>query len=260
MGARARPAGADREGSVSSPLAEVTEVLRGMHVEPVPVRLARTRAGGIEPAATRPATKTSGEEEALRQRLEEATRQGHEEGARAGYEAGWRKGLADAAAESDAALASATAQANRALQEQQKQLFHLTAVLQRATEEALAAAEDEMVALCFETVCRLVGPAAVQIDGVRAQLGALAAHARAGRCISLHVHPDDAVLLQASASEAGVDWVPDPEIALGGCILRSTDGGLDARLETMLAACKAALLAARARSARGDAQAGGAAR
>jgi len=118
-----------------------------------------------------------------------------------------------------------------------------------------------MVALCFETICRLIGGAALQADVVRAQLTGLAAQGRAGRRLSMHVHvhPDDADLLRASAPDAGVEWVADPEVALGGCILRGREGGLDARLETMLAACKAALLAARARNARGGDQAGAAA-
>jgi flagellar assembly protein FliH len=232
---------------VSSQLAEAAEVLRGMDVESVPVRLVRPRPAPRETPATKPMPDVSAEEELLRQRVENAARQGHEEGARAGYEAGWRKGLEAAAAESEAALALATADAKAALKEQQDKLSHLAGVLQRAIEDALDAAEDEMVALSFETICRVIGAADLRPEAVRAQLTALAGQARARRRLRVHVHPEDASLLQASASKGSVEWVPDPDVTLGGCIVRGSHGGLDARLEAMLEACKSALLAARAR-------------
>jgi flagellar assembly protein FliH len=237
--------------------AEAAEVLRGMHLEAVPVRLVRPRSGIDEVAVAQAMPNVTAQEEALRRQVDEATRQGHSEGTRAGYEAGWRKGQEAAAAESQAALASATAQTNAALQEQQEKLSHLATVLQHAIEQTLAAAEDEMVALCFETICRVVGSAATDVEAVRGQLSACASEARVGRCMRIHVHPDDAVLLQACTAQSDVEWVADPEIATGGCIVRGSNGGLDARLETMLEACKAALLAARSR--RGQDVRGGAA-
>lgn len=235
-----------------STAAEGTEVLRGMHVESAPMRLARVRPaaaaasaqGGPEPQAAARA-----EEEALRQCFEQAERAGHEKGERAGYEAGLRKGLAAAATQSQAAVEEAVARATAALQAQRAQLSGLSQSLERAAEEALALAEDEMVALCFDAICRMVGSAAVQPDVVREQVRALAAAAAFRDRAAVHVHPDDAALL-AAGEDAGqgasrLDWVADADVQLGGCVLRAKAGGLDARLETMLAACRQALLAAR---------------
>ena len=42
-----------------------------------------------------------------------------------------------------------------------------------------------------------------------------------------------------------VQWVPDASILLGGCVLRSAEGGLDARLQTQLEALRVVFLEAR---------------
>ena len=49
-----------------------------------------------------------------------------------------------------------------------------------------------------------------------------------------------------SADRASLRWVADPEVTLGGCMLRSSEGALDARLEVQLQALKASLVTTRA--------------
>lgn len=63
------------------------------------------------------------------------------------------------------------------------------------------------------------------------------------RDIRVLVHPDDFAvagrflqqLAKSVPQAASVEILPDPEISLGGCIVRSTHGQLDQQLETQLA-------------------------
>jgi flagellar assembly protein FliH len=230
------------------------EVLRGMHVEAWPLHLTRERRGSAAPSLAQVADPPS--HDSPRKALEEAARQGREEGARAGYEEGLRRGLGEAAARSEAAVKKAIAEAVVPLQEQQARLDALCTALHRATDDCLRAAEDEMVALCYETLCRVVGASALRPESVRGHLLELASSLSNQAGAAIHVNPQDAALLSQGAGEqpsragAAIRWVADPEVALGGCMVKTAAGGLDARLETMLANCKRILLAVRESRAR----------
>ena len=66
--------------------------------------------------------------------------------------------------------------------------------------------------------------------------------------VVVHLHPDDldALSREDRGSDDGAwQWVGDSSVQLGGVILRSPEGSLDARLETQLAALREALLAVR---------------
>jgi flagellar assembly protein FliH len=54
--------------------------------------------------------------------------------------------------------------------------------------------------------------------------------------------------------------VPDSGVSVGGCILRSADGELDARLDMQIEAMKAALVETRKRRVLGSSEAGEGAR
>ena len=162
---------------------------------------------------------------------------------------GLREGRAQAADEVRQAVQRAVAEAVLPLQAQHERLQKIAQGAQESMATLLAAAEDDMVALCYETLCRLIGASAVGPEAVRAQLARLAA-LHGGTDLVLHVHPQDAELLERGPAGA-FTWVADIEVGLGGCILKSSRGALDARLETMLSACKATLLEARARRSQG---------
>jgi flagellar assembly protein FliH len=222
-----------------------------MNVEAVPLRLARTRTrADSEPVAGKPAEDAA--IELARQRMEDAARQGHEQGMRAGYEEGVRKGLADAQAEVRAAVDKATAEERALLASRRATLEAFAGELRKAMGSVRAAAEDEMVALCFETLCRMLVVGSVQEQAVREKLLELAGKVRPGELVALHVHPAELAWLDATAADDDgltLPLVGDPDAGVGGCIVKCRAGGLDARLETMLVECKAALLQARARRA-----------
>ncbi|WP_158534226.1 FliH/SctL family protein [Paracidovorax avenae] len=123
----------------------------------------------------------------------------------------------------------------------------------------LQGAEDDMLDIVFEAVCRITGDRAVTRDGAR-ELLVLSLEAWHGRHpLNVHLHPDDAAMLKEDALtlealasrgfDAGresVRWVADPEVRMGGCLLRSAEGALDARLERQLQALASRLAETRA--------------
>ena len=134
-----------------------------------------------------------------------------------------------------------------ALESQQQRVIALLTAVPAQIQARIDGAEDDLVALCFESVCRILGPAAVTAEGVRAQV-AQARKGLQGQLVAVHLHPDDLAMLRAGADngDAAVQWVADPAVGIGGCILQSQQGGLDARLETQLRTLAELLTQARA--------------
>jgi flagellar assembly protein FliH len=200
--------------------------------------------------ATAPVDAESGAQvearEAWQRALEQGAREAREEGLRLGYEEGLRRGMTEAARRNDQVVREAVAEGMRLLDVQRAQLQALAGALETAVQDAVVAAEEDMVALCYEALCRIVGSEALRPEIVVAQIRCLLSQRSGSALLAVHVHPDDAALLPA----AGAPWVPDPEVAVGGCVVRTRSGGLDLRLETALEACKAALLRTRDEHAR----------
>ena len=207
-----------------------------------------------------------------------------EEAHRLGYEDGFAKGSAEglerAAQEARQTAAQAEQKTARELDERAERLTRelqqkaqsvyrarletlegLIASLPSQIEARLAAVEDDMLALSFEAVCRMLGERAVQPEAVRAQLTHAMSGLRGRRLLAVHLHPDDlADLMEEPNSLASghwgggdVQWIASTDIALGGCILQSPEGGLDARLETQLRALRDLLMQSRAANRSGGA-------
>ena len=232
------------------------DVFRGMPLGAAPVRLQR----GARPPSVDTSVVAQADAAALlaaqqARAVEDAVREGRAEGVRLGFEQGLREGIAEAQARSDAALQAAVQDAVAAANEARDRLAALLDALQASRRQWLADAEDDMVALCFGAMCRLLGENAIDPEVVRRQLAHLVGEAGAGPVVELRVHPQDLVLAESVCVEAPCTWVADADVALGGCIVRRGAGGLDLRLEVMVVRLKDALL--QARLARADAPAKG---
>lgn len=140
-------------------------------------------------------------------------------------------------------------------QRKSEQLDLLLRQIPRQVESYFKEAEDDMLALVYDVVCRLLGEEAASLPGLRLQLQRCVKAWHGHAPLSIHLHPDDVALLQRddesqtflksagfSAERATLRWVADPKVKLGGCLLRSSEGALDARLETQLKALEATLL------------------
>ena len=203
--------------------------------------------------------------------------QAADEARRRGYEEGFAQGCIEGRARGDEEARQAAEKAARELEEraertarelkQQAQAAYqarvqvldgLIAALPAQFDARLAAAEDDMLALCFEVVCRTLGESVVRPEALRAQLAQTLGRLHGRQPAAIHMHPDDLALLRKAQDAAqelpggnAVQWIADPKVLLGGCIVQTPEGGLDARFETQLDALRELLLQTRA-AARGQ--------
>jgi flagellar assembly protein FliH len=128
----------------------------------------------------------------------------------------------------------------------------LSAGLGRTLEAQLGGVEGMAVAIAFEAVCKILGAAAVTREGIAALVRQAASHAVHTEKVAARLHPSDLELLRdAGALDATlpsgmrINWVADASVVLGGCVLETDSGELDARLETQMERLRSTLLAAR---------------
>jgi flagellar assembly protein FliH len=191
------------------------------------------------------ASEVSKLEVALQAAQQQGLRQGHEKGLGAGYEEGLRVGRAEAESEADIRAAALEAQAAADRETRGAALRAALAEFESATQKWLALAEEDMVALCYETLGRILASEAVSPPVVRAQAARLLEQWRGLGVPSLHVHPADLQSLEGLPASRAFIRVADPDLQYGGFIVRGEGGALDARLDRILEEVKAALIAAR---------------
>lgn len=266
------------QGQVSPGRARPVAMNTSRAVPEPAVRLAAPRASTAVPSAaaassTAPASApavaaadTAAEDAGYRAGHEEGLAKGLAEGrARAAEEARQASELASHKAEQALAEHSEklgrelTHQAQVAYQARVKVLAQLLEVLPQRIEERLVAFEDDMLALSFEAVCRVLGEHVATAEGLRSQLLQSVRALRGRRLVAVHLHPDDLATLRREPAQDEVfanddiQWIADAEMVLGGCIVRSPEGGLDARLEAQLEVLRHLLLRSRAATGRTDA-------
>jgi flagellar assembly protein FliH len=159
----------------------------------------------------------------------------HEEARERGYAQGLQDGATAGRAAFDAEVA---------------RLGAIIAAVTAAKAAVLAGAEDAMVDLAFGALCAILGEQAATRAAV-ARLVAEHGAARANReQVIVRLHPEDLALLLAGGGDDAALFTrtcrADADIVLGGCMVDSGSGTLDARLETQLARLRATLLAVRA--------------
>lgn len=137
------------------------------------------------------------------------------------------------------------------LDEQREHFAALSAALVRSKAAVLADAEDAMVELAFAAVCKVVGEHAASAAGVAAMVRQHSARRHEREQVVVRLHPDDFALLQAGEEGLADHCRADAGIELGGCIVDSGSGSLDARLETQLTGLRDTLLTVRAERAAG---------
>ncbi|MCG2594952.1 hypothetical protein LZ009_19410 [Ramlibacter sp. XY19] len=181
---------------------------------------------------------------ALEEAREEGMRQGHERGLQAGYEEGLREGRAVAKREADAHAAVLEEEASSLREQRRTETRAALQAFHDATNHWLALAEEDMVALCYETLARVLGERAALRDHIRAQATHLLEHWYEEGVPALHVHPSDVELLEGLAARP-FTCVADPAVGRGGCLVKGASGALDARLDSILQEIRDALLADR---------------
>lgn len=198
----------------------MAQVIRSVEVleEPVPIRYQGTVPAMEEPP---PAPAPVVEEPAVTQ--EELRKQAFEDGYRDGYEAGAAK-----AEEERAALA--------------ERFTRLAASAEQALAAQIEGAEDAMVEIAYAAACKVIGEAALTEEGVRGAVRTAMRSVRAKEVVVVRIAPSDRELLGADVPG---EVLADERVALGGCIVETSGGSLDARFETQLRQLADALAQAR---------------
>lgn len=169
-----------------------------------------------------------------------AWREQAEQELRAAYGEAERRGL-------EAGAAQAQQVAEDLVQAQVARLQAAAATLQQAQSTLGPALREDAVELAFAVVCRLLGEQAASRAGIGAMLQVQLAALRERRDLTVRLHPADCALMAAAELEGGAPlrYVPDAGVELGGCLIDSPAGTLDARLEYQLEQLRQALLQAR---------------
>jgi len=262
-------------------------VLRDVEAQPrpmglgrrgVPVRTDMDRVPHLHPTADSAARDNSVREEKA---FLDGFRQGHLEGSqearsaieieagqagfRAGHEQGVQEGLAagrlQAEQELDARTRAVQATADLRLEQFDELLGGIAKQFDITLSRRLDAAEDDMVALTYAAICRLLGAHALDANVVMLTVReAIEQWLKAGNerlgshPLTVHMNPQDLRMLQDDPqvsswlnkqTERGLSWQSDDTVELGGCLIKGHQGSLDARLETQLHELTAVLLQGR---------------
>lgn len=241
----------DEQSTVRPPVG----VLRGLHLHEtpheLPVRRKRPEAGRVLPPS-------EPDRSPVQEAFDAGYRRGLAEGAaaiqqeldalaatidterRKGFEAGRAEGEHRGMIEAAQALEKTRSElAARAAEERQGDIARVQQILGELSGlsgRIRSDAENDLVALAHELVCRILRDDARDPAVLRRMAASLLADREPEGNYALHVHPDDLALIQAPGGESGRAWrwVGDESVVLGGVVARSEHGSIDARLETQL--------------------------
>lgn len=148
-------------------------------------------------------------------------------------------------------LAAGTEEARKAFEAELTRIRSVADKLHEAAAGNIKGIEELAVSIAFEAVCKMLGTAAVTKEGILALVQEASSHIVNAERLAVRLHPTDLAVLKETGSLDGlgagadVSWIADQSIKLGGCVLETGSGELDARLETQIDRLRATLLAAR---------------
>lgn len=192
-----------------------------------PMRMAAVAIGAVAPDAVGIRSDADDLESA---RLAEARQRASEEG----FKQGQAEGRAEAESE---------------WRDKLKQLVDVTENLHGEREAIFGAIEDDVIALTFEAITRILGEQSITKLIVQQTVRSLFASGDYRDPIIVRVSSQDYELLVAEPSiveledqRSALRLVEDARLKLGGCIVETVRGSLDARIETQLERLRSALL------------------
>jgi flagellar assembly protein FliH len=129
----------------------------------------------------------------------------------------------------------------------QEQVVQLQALLESLVEALRTQYEQEqarLAALCVDIVAtaftKVAGPLLASREAAYAAVAEALARAKAGHELTVRISPVDLPVLEPQREQlaalvcAPLTLVADPQVVLGGCVIESQPGTLDARLEVQL--------------------------
>lgn len=211
----------------------MAQVIRAAQVDEEPVLISYRRAGASPVAPPAPQATIPAEPEIAPAPAEDA-RAGLEDLRRQAFEDGYRDGREQGEKEAKAGLAEDAAR-----------LQALLGSVRDALEQGIAGAEDAMVEIAYAAVCKVLGQAAASEEGVRAMVQEATRQVRAKEGLVVRLSAADHARLAASSEGVKLEFAADERVAAGGCLIETSGGTLDARLEVQLRQLLDTLLRAR---------------
>jgi flagellar assembly protein FliH len=124
--------------------------------------------------------------------------------------------------------------------------------LDAALETGIRDLEDIALAIAFEAVCKILGNGTISQEQVQAQVRHAAGQLVAQERVRVRLHPADMEILRLAgalnaklSSGKEIVWLGDKDLELGGCVVETDGGDLDARFDTQLDQFRKTLLEAR---------------
>lgn len=181
---------------------------------------------------------------AMEQGFAQGFADGHAQGRREGYECGFGEGRAEGVQRGDA-------EGREELAAQAERLARLAQALSDARAAVIVQAEDDLVCIAYEAVCKLVGTHLVTSAGVAAHVRGVIGRVAEPRGIRVRLHPHDLDLVREYAHRFGpagqsLEWCVDETLAFGGCVIEAAAGEFRARLDEQLRQVLELLQSARA--------------
>lgn len=139
------------------------------------------------------------------------------------------------------------------LMQQRTEIQHLHTGVLQALKEAVTSVvhqtEGALVDLAFEVASKVVAEIPISRELVEASVRSALVAARDAAELAVHLHPEDLELLQRHGSDVltppsgspQIRFIPAPDVARGGCLVRTEFGAIDARRETRLERMRQAL-------------------
>ena len=159
-------------------------------------------------------------------KLEEQLRKDTESGHSRGYEDG---------------VAAAREDLARELKKQAADLQQVQRLFSSSLEGQLAQVDEYAVDIAFAALARLIGDRTGEEGFTRALVAHALSTVRGARKVAVHVSQQDFKVMGRLGEELGADgrfseieFVPDPRVTVGGCMIETDTGVWDARLETQL--------------------------
>ncbi|HVK95503.1 MAG TPA: FliH/SctL family protein, partial [Noviherbaspirillum sp.] len=142
--------------------------------------------------------------------------------------------------------------ASTAVAEQVARLASVSTSLYQARAGVIDSAEEMLVEIAYTAVCRIIGEAAVERNAIASMLQKVVAESRERDQLVVRLHPQDVDLVRQATDQPAAAALlqsgslrADSSIRLGGCMVDSNSGYLDARLEVQLKNLGESLLAVR---------------
>ena len=164
------------------------------------------------------------------------------------YKLGQQQGFANGQKEGQAKAQNEAAKLKDNLHQYLAQFEQVLVSLPVQLDNYMRNAEDELVALSFAAITKILGESLSSETAIRQLINSLVKQHLTDTEFAVHLHPDDYALLVSVGSISSpyqFRWVSDSNIKLGGLIIRSSEQSLDARLDFQIEVLKQGLLQAR---------------